>query len=90
MLYLVSYDLKGGTPDEYQELYLSFNAYDDCKRALDSSWLIETDKDCGTVRDELRAKMKDGDFIIVVPYGRTRSAWLPKSVVEWIRTKLTD
>ena len=90
MLYLVSYDLKGGTPDEYQELYQAFNAYKDYKRALESSWLIETTKDCGTVRDELRAKMKDGDLIIVVPYGPIRSAWLPNSVVEWIRTKLPD
>ena len=88
MLYLVSYDLKGGAPDEYQELYQAFNSYDDCKRALESSWLIETTKDCGILRDELRTKMKDGDFIIVVPYGQDRASWLPSPVVEWIHTKL--
>lgn len=89
MLYLVSYDLKGGSPDEYQELYKAFNGYDDCKRALESSWLIETSKDCGTIRDELRKKMKDGDLIIVVPYGDTRAAWLPNPVVDWIHSKFS-
>ena len=87
MLYLVSYDLKGGDTDDYQELYQAFNEYDDSIRALESSWLIETNKDCMTIRDELRAKMKTHDLIIVVPYGVQRASWLPSSVVDWIREK---
>ena len=88
MLYLVSYDLKGGSPDEYQELYKAFNEYPDCKRALESAWLIETEKSCADVRDELRLKLKDGDYIIVVPYGLNRASWLPSDVVDWIHQKL--
>ena len=87
MLYLVSYDLKGGSPEEYQELYQALNNLYDSKRALESSWLIDTTKECVTIREELRAKMKNQDLIIVVPYGDVRASWLPSSVVDWIREK---
>lgn len=84
MLYLVSYDLKGGASADYQELYAAFNGFDDCRKCLESSWLVKSDKTCREVRDILRAKMKPEDLIVVVPYGEVRSAWIEGEVVDWV------
>lgn len=84
MIYLVSYDLKNGKPEDYKELYDLFATFSDCKKCLESSWLVVTDMSCEQVRDRLRTKMGPADLIVVVPYGPTRSSWIPKDVINWI------
>jgi len=90
MMYLVSYDLKGGEPSEYQKLYEEFDTFDDCKKCLESSWLVVTSKTCVEVRDQLRAMLKENDLIVVVPYGPTRASWLPNEVIAWIKERLPE
>jgi len=84
MMYLVSYDLKGGDSADYSTLYAEFEKFDDCKRCLQSSWLVVTNKSASEVRDLLRAQMREHDLIVVVPYGENRSSWIPSDVVDWI------
>ena len=85
MLYLVSYDLKDGAPADYQALYDEFATFDACIRCLDSSWLVKSELGSEEIRDRLRAKMGLHDHIVVVPYGKNRSSWIPKKVIAWIR-----
>lgn len=90
MLYLVSYDLKNGAPEDYQALYDEFRSFPDCQRCLDSAWLVASSTlGCGEIRDRLYAHMREGDHIIVVPYDYPRSAMLAREVVQWIRKYIT-
>lgn len=89
MIYLVTYDLKNGLPEEYQELYALFSTFDDHKKCLESSWLVKTELSCQQVRDLVLAKVKPGDFVVVLPYGPTRSSWISNDVIAWIRKYMT-
>lgn len=88
MLYLVSYDLKGGASSDYQALYDEFTTFDGCMKSLESSWLVKTNLGCKEVRDKLYAKMGADDYIVVVPYANPRSAILPARIVNWIRENI--
>jgi hypothetical protein len=85
---LISYDLKSPEDsDDYEVLINKIKSYDGYAKPEYSLWLISTDKQTGTVRDELKEYIHAGDKLLVMSV--TGDGWasfnLPENVTKWMK-----
>ena len=85
---LISYDL--GSPedsDDYKELISKIKSYGGYAKPEYSLWLISTDKQTDTVRDELKQYMDSNDKLLVIRV--TGVGWasynLSSNVTQWMK-----
>ena len=71
--YLVSYDLRKPGRD-YEELYKYLKGMPYWGHPLESVWIVESSSSAKEIRDELRARVDDGDGVLVVQSARI-AAW---------------
>ncbi len=84
--YIIGYDLD--KPDQdYSDLIRRLKAYGGWWHCLDSTWLIQTDKTCAVVRDELLAHIGSSDKLIVIDVSGSARAWsgFDKECSDWLR-----
>jgi len=63
MLYLVAYRCEGDQPHPLEELLPSLS--DNCWRAFDNVWVIESDQTAALLRDRIRMHLGEGEAAIV-------------------------
>lgn len=85
---LVSYDLgQPETSDSYTDLIKKIKSYPGYCKPEYSLWLISTDKQTDTVRDELKAYLDTNDKLLVVRV--TGAGWasynLPSNITQWMK-----
>lgn len=81
-VYLVGYDLRKGSEDEYAELIETIKKIaPDYWHCLDSTWLIVHSGNAVTIRNTLQAHLdrpddpKNGDKLLVALMGKKDAAW---------------
>lgn len=86
--YLVTYDLTAPNRD-YSALIEHFKSYGTYSHALDSTWLIVSDKTTKEVRDTALKHIDSDDKILVVKLAGA-AAWrsLRTKTGEWIKKNL--
>jgi len=81
---VISYDLNAPGQD-YEPLYKEIRSFPGYCLAMDSVWLVSTEKSCQGVFDKLKQHIDDDDFLLVNVLSGYRQGWLKKSVWEWIK-----
>lgn len=69
---LVTYDLNAAGQN-YAKLVDAIRSLGNCKRILQSVWVLKTDLDCNTVRNRLKTVIDANDFIFVCEFDRWSS-----------------
>jgi hypothetical protein len=84
--YFVGYDLNKPGQD-YPDLIRKLKSYSGWWHCLDSTWLIQTDKSCTAIRDELLALMDSSSKLLVIELGDSARAWsgFEKQCSDWLR-----
>lgn len=72
--YLISYDLKDGSSEDYEELKDFIKSYGTWAHVTESLWAIMTEEKATEIRDELKEILPDGSSIFVIKSG-VESAW---------------
>jgi hypothetical protein len=85
---LISYDLGSPeTSDDYADLIKKIKSYGGYCKPEYSLWLITTDKQTATVRDELKEHVDSNDKLLVIRV--TDAGWasynLPANVTQWMK-----
>ena len=96
-IFLIGYDLKGGTESEYEDLIKAIkgltNSYWHC---LDSTWLIDHPGPASKIRDALKPHLekpddkKAGDKLLVATMAKG-AAWtlsFPDDCQSWLKSHL--
>ena len=87
MIYLISYDLIKSAERDYTPVYEAIKSIGHWWHYLESSWIVDTDRDVNYVVDTIHAEMRQGDRLFVVQIdNQSRNGWLPKDAWDWIRT----
>lgn len=89
---IISYDLGGPeTSSDYRKLREYMQGYGTRAKPLESFWMIETNKTCATLRDEIvdEANIDNNDKLLVLTWsvGNWASYGLPKDVNDWLRAR---
>ena len=80
----ITYDLKAPGRD-YKPLYDAIKTYTGC-HALDSCWLIDTQKTTEQVRDHLNGKVDGNDEIFVVKLRQDWATNFRDQATEWLKS----
>ncbi|NQU98537.1 hypothetical protein HQ533_03650 [Candidatus Woesearchaeota archaeon] len=85
-VYCVGYDLKKDR--DYKKLFEKIKTYNSC-HALESMWFIESDKDVGAIRDDLKTVIDSDDAVIVI---EVVEHWATRKVItgttDWLKREL--
>lgn len=88
--FLISYDLLNKSIFDYAKLIEYIKTYGSWAKPLESFWLIKTDLDIASVRDELKTKTASNDKIIVMDVTNVNWATynISKEVTDWMENDL--
>ena len=82
----ISYDLyKPKSGHDYAALFKAIRSFPGHCHAMDSVWLVATNKSCQEVYEELAPHINKGDFVLVNALSPYRKGLLKKSVWEWLK-----
>ncbi|WP_420575100.1 hypothetical protein [Kordia sp.] len=85
---IISYDLKKGSDEDYENLYKTIKDYGTWAHITESTWAIVTEEKAKEVRDKFKVLMPKGSSLFVIKSGGV-SAW--KNVQcsnEWLKKHL--
>jgi hypothetical protein len=85
--YVVTYELKG-PPVLYQDLFTYLRASDAWCHWVRDTWLVLRREPLVTLANDLRGKINQGDWLMVMPAKGPVDGWLPKEAWEWIHQHL--
>ena len=78
MVYMITYDLHGGVPEDYTELLNAIKNFEHCPVNLQSSYLIKSDLSAEIIGNKL-SKTTDKEFsLIVIEITNNASVVFPK------------
>lgn len=83
--YIISYDLRNGSADDYEGLYDAIKAYGTWAHITESTWAVATTESAKEIRQYLAEFLGKGSRIFVVRSG-TEGAW--RNVIcrnEWLK-----
>lgn len=87
---LISYDL--GQPEsssDYKKLIEYIKDLGGWAKPLESVWLVDTGKQCSTIRDEAETLLDKNDKFLVIPC--SMNTWasyrLPGDVIKWMKNR---
>lgn len=85
---LVSYDLAGKPPEDYQMIEAFLNKTFISAHVLESVWVVETSISAREMESRLRAYVEDDDGVIVAPIGG-KPFWhgLNETADDWLRRR---
>lgn len=88
--FLISYDLLNKPIYDYSRLITYIKSYGAWAKPLESFWLIKTNKDIATVRDEIKSVVSANDKIIVMDVTSVNWATfnISKEVTDWMNEDL--
>jgi hypothetical protein len=86
----VSYDLGGPeTSSDYRKIRDHMQTFGTRAKPLESFWLVETDKNCATLRDEIveEADLDLNDKLLVLTWsvGNWASYGMSKDINDWLK-----
>jgi hypothetical protein len=84
MILLVTYDLKGPA-GSYSDLFELLKEQDSWWHYMSSTWLVQTDLDADQLVDQIRAYIKPGDRLLVLPMKPGYQGLLPRKAWTWIK-----
>lgn len=90
MVLLISYDLDGHErPSAYTAVKRTIEGHArSWQRPLYSQWFVETNETPQAWSDRLKAVIDQDDKLFIVRVQVPYQGWLPKSIWEWLRTRL--
>ncbi|MDR6142051.1 hypothetical protein QE375_001605 [Microbacterium foliorum] len=89
-VFVVSYDLSAPGRN-YDDLIKHLKAYGTYSHALESTWLISTDKNAGQVRDDAKKFIDSNDKLLVVKVGTNwGSVGLRDATNDWLRKNVAS
>ncbi|MFT8988504.1 MAG: hypothetical protein ABF966_09775 [Bifidobacterium psychraerophilum] len=63
--YIVSYDVKSGTAEDYQKVNDAIRKFDSPKRLLESLWMIHSNSSASKVLSQIEMSMHPDDRLLV-------------------------
>jgi hypothetical protein len=84
VIFIVTYELYGPSPDEYKKFYEAIQAQGEWSHYLASTWFISTSKTAQEVAYNLKPHMQGNDRLFVAQMGADNFGWLAKEAWEWI------
>lgn len=90
-VYMIGYDLnKPRGQNDYTELHEAIKGISGTYwHHLDSTWLVQTNKDAGQIRDILRPYLDSGDELLVVVLGANWASWgLQERANTWLHNNM--
>jgi hypothetical protein len=90
MVFLVTYDLHNPQRD-YAPVHAAIKALGAWCHCLESTWLVESSRSVGQIRDEVKAAADSNDTILVLPIGGSWASYnLPADRVSWLHRHVAD
>lgn len=83
-LLLLSYDLKHGTAEQYEQVINTIKEGASWWHYLESTWLLSTAETPEEVAVRVHAAMHPNDRLLVIEVTKNYGGWLPKKAWEWI------
>ena len=86
--YIISYDLKEASTEQYEILYDKIKGYGTWAHITESTWAIVTEQKAPEIRDYMCSNIPEGSTMFVLKSG-VASAW--KNVLcknEWLKNNL--
>ena len=72
--YIVSYDLKGATPTQYETVAERIKSIGAWGKVLESTWVVVSDKSAIEIRDHISSVLSSNDRLLVVESNH-EAAW---------------
>jgi len=86
--YVITYDLQGGTSEDYAELHSAIRDYGVWAHITESTWSVVTDQTATELRDALTAFLKPGDRLFVIKSGGAAAWRNVRCKSEWLKRHL--
>lgn len=87
---IISYDLgKPESSSDYKDLIDYIKSLGECKKPLESFWLVKTSLSCKTIRDNAKIHLDDNDRIFVLEWSIDDWAGLRmrNDTADWLNNK---
>jgi hypothetical protein len=82
--YMIAYDLKDATEDDYNNLHAAIEKYKNHKHVLYSFWVIQTERSLRNIHAYLKPFIKPSGWLIVNRFPNGASFDLPKDISNWL------
>jgi hypothetical protein len=88
--YIISFELKQGKKQDYNDLILALEWFEDRCHALDTIWFVSTPCSAEQIYCYLRRYLDPEDGLLVekLPVGQGWSGWMRADVRNWLRDHL--
>jgi hypothetical protein len=86
--FIISYDLKDGKEEDYNNLYEAIKKYGAWAHITESTWAIVTEIDPTTIRDELKEIVPEKSSIFVVKTDHLAAWSNVKCSNKWLKNHL--
>ena len=84
MWYHLSYDIVGGSDEDYEDLFKQIRKFPAYSHVLKSSWIVSSNKSASVIRDELTNAISADIRILVTGMRGNDAAFMQKSKVNYL------